>query len=214
MKRVDQTKFLGIFIGENLTWKGHINSMMNKISKTIRIVCKLQHFTGQKILRNIYYSLIYPHLYYANIIWANNYHSGLRNCWNCHKKCQVRANPYIIAPSSPIFHILKLFNIHQINDFIAACFTFKLINKSLPTYFSSKFFMSKIQMYINIIPEGQKHWHQQYNRTNYDNVSTWNKLIWIWTWILLDTQQHSITYFSQNILYNMKLHILIYPNNI
>ena len=38
LKRETVTKFLGVFIDENVTWKPHINTISSKISKSIRIL--------------------------------------------------------------------------------------------------------------------------------------------------------------------------------
>ena len=36
------TKFLGIFIDKNMTWKYHIKHVCNKVSKSIRIIYYIQ----------------------------------------------------------------------------------------------------------------------------------------------------------------------------
>ena len=36
-------KYLGLLIDENLSWKTHIHSVTNKISKTIRLIARLRH---------------------------------------------------------------------------------------------------------------------------------------------------------------------------
>ena len=34
-------------------------------------MCKLRHFVNKKMMKNIYYSLIYPHLVYAIPVWGS-----------------------------------------------------------------------------------------------------------------------------------------------
>ena len=34
-------------------------------------MCKLRHFVTRKMLKNIYYSLLYPHLVYAIEVWGS-----------------------------------------------------------------------------------------------------------------------------------------------
>ena len=79
IKQVESTKFLGIYIDSTLTWKQHINYIMDKMSKTSGIFCKARHFVPLKIPRNLYYSLVYPYLQYGNIIWGNTYPSRLES---------------------------------------------------------------------------------------------------------------------------------------
>ena len=38
LKRETVTKFFGVFIDENVTWKPHINTISSKISKSIHIL--------------------------------------------------------------------------------------------------------------------------------------------------------------------------------
>ena len=76
--QVKFTKFLGVFINERLSWKEHINIVVNKLSKLTGIICKVRHFVTQSLLRSIYYALIYPHLFYGNVVWGNTYKTYLR----------------------------------------------------------------------------------------------------------------------------------------
>ena len=62
IKHVESTKFLGICIDSNLTWKAHINHIVTKVAKTTGILYKARHFLPSQTLRTLYYSLIYPYL--------------------------------------------------------------------------------------------------------------------------------------------------------
>ncbi len=46
--RVLNFQFLGLTLDENLNWKGHINKLSNKISKSIGIINKLKHVIPMK----------------------------------------------------------------------------------------------------------------------------------------------------------------------
>ena len=43
IKHVESNKFLGIYIDSNLTWKAHINHIVNKVAKTTGILYKARH---------------------------------------------------------------------------------------------------------------------------------------------------------------------------
>ena len=58
-------KYLGVIIDSHLNWKQHILSITKKMSRCIGIMCKLRHFVNKNMIKNIYYSLLYPHLVYA-----------------------------------------------------------------------------------------------------------------------------------------------------
>ncbi len=42
--RVSDFNFHGLTINEHLNWKGHMNKLANKISKTMGVLSKLKHF--------------------------------------------------------------------------------------------------------------------------------------------------------------------------
>ena len=62
LERVPKTKFLGIIIDENLTWKPHIKMINSKISRINGILYRIKHLINLKTILTIYYSLIYSNL--------------------------------------------------------------------------------------------------------------------------------------------------------
>ena len=71
LERKNFIKYLGLLIDENLSWKTHIHSIANKISKTIGLIGRLRHIVPICTLLNIYQSLITPYLTYGLISWGN-----------------------------------------------------------------------------------------------------------------------------------------------
>ena len=71
IKRVNNVKFLGVVIDENLTWKEHINCISLKISRLIGILNSLKYILPLRILVNLNNSMILSHLTYCNIVWGN-----------------------------------------------------------------------------------------------------------------------------------------------
>ena len=70
IERKSSIKFLGVIIDEHLSWKEHISTVAAKISKSIGIVSKSRFYISNKSLFMLYYALVYPYLYYGNIIWV------------------------------------------------------------------------------------------------------------------------------------------------
>ena len=64
--RKSVTKFLGIFIDENLTWKNHIEYVSNKVPKSIGIICKSKNILSKRLMKQLYFSFIHSYLNYAN----------------------------------------------------------------------------------------------------------------------------------------------------
>ena len=54
IEQVKYTKFLGLFIDEELSWKYHINHVTMKISKLTGIIAKARHYLSLKTLQNLY----------------------------------------------------------------------------------------------------------------------------------------------------------------
>ena len=53
IEQVKYTKFLGLYIDEELSWKYHINHVTMKISKLTGIMAKARHYVTVKTLQNI-----------------------------------------------------------------------------------------------------------------------------------------------------------------
>ena len=66
----EYVKYLGVLIDYKLSWKNHIGSVALKISKTIGLLSKLQHFVPTHTLINIYNSLIALYLCYGLVAWG------------------------------------------------------------------------------------------------------------------------------------------------
>ena len=67
----DSAKYLGITIDARLSFDEQINSISNKIARSIGVLSKLKHVLPFTALRNLYYSMIHPHLLYGISIWGN-----------------------------------------------------------------------------------------------------------------------------------------------
>ena len=58
-------KHLGMILDTRLDFQEHLKGKLNKISKTIRLLKKLQKILTRPPLLTIYKSCIKPHLYYS-----------------------------------------------------------------------------------------------------------------------------------------------------
>ena len=67
IEKVKYTKFLGIIIDEELSWK-YINHISTKVSKMVGITAKARHYLSLKLLLTLYNIMIYPYLTYCNVI--------------------------------------------------------------------------------------------------------------------------------------------------
>ena len=65
----DQTKFLGLILDKNLTFKNHISYIESKISRSVGVLFKLNKYLPVRILKMLYNSLILPYLNYGVECW-------------------------------------------------------------------------------------------------------------------------------------------------
>ena len=63
-------KYLGILI-EDLSWQKHIRHAYETIVKFTGIFVKIRMKLPKKILKELYFATVYPHLLYGHEIYAN-----------------------------------------------------------------------------------------------------------------------------------------------
>ena len=85
IKREHVTKFLSVFINENLYWKQHIEILSSKISKSIGILYKSRNVLSKQCLNQLYFSFIHSYVNYANIAWASTSKSKFERLYRCQK---------------------------------------------------------------------------------------------------------------------------------
>lgn len=68
---VNDTRYLGLRIDNNLTWKLHIEALSKEISKPIGIMHKLKYRLKTPTLKLIYHSLVHSKLSYMINIWGS-----------------------------------------------------------------------------------------------------------------------------------------------
>jgi hypothetical protein len=131
---VNQTKFLGIFIDDRLSFKLHVQSVTNKISKSCGILKKLSHFIEPYILKKLYFSLVYPHLLYGVVVWGGSCRTGLAKLQRLQDK-SVRL--WCVGPLN--YHANKLLTVNDI-------YVLSVLNKFYQYYClgESSFFFNKI----------------------------------------------------------------------
>lgn len=71
IKLVVNTKYLGLHIDENLSWKHHIHTLAKEISRPIGIIHKLKYRLKKPTLKLVYHSLIHSKLSYMINVWGS-----------------------------------------------------------------------------------------------------------------------------------------------
>ena len=136
-----QTKFLGIIIQANLKWDTHINSVANKISKTIGILNKIKYTLATVHLKLLYKCLIEPYLNYCCIVWASPVKNNFLEILHRLQKRAVRIILYAPyrAHSEPLFHKLNILSIYYLCLTQILTFVYKSVNHLLPSHCTNYF---------------------------------------------------------------------------
>ena len=115
--RFEEGKFLGVTIDSKLKYKTHINDVCCKISKSIGIMRKLSKLKiNVKILKQIYYCLVYPYLLYNCLSYTGTFNVHLHRIVILQKRA-IR----IISGASYLAHTEPLFALHKILKFEDIC---------------------------------------------------------------------------------------------
>ena len=140
INKVSSTKFLGIEIDDELNWKTQIDKIKSKISSAIGIIGRIRYKINTATALLLYDTLILPHLYYCNIIWASNYKSNLHKIFILQKRA-LRVCCYAgkKASSSVLFKSYKKLTVYNIFKFQCANFVFAALHNLVPSHFSSYF---------------------------------------------------------------------------
>ena len=127
---IDQTfttKFLGVLIDSQLSWKAHINYISGKIAKGIGIILKARKLFDSETLTTLYYSFIYPYLQYCNHVWGNTHVTYLQKLHILQKRIvRIIAGVKPREHTAPIFKELKILSIFDINIYVISKFMYEV----------------------------------------------------------------------------------------
>ena len=89
VKREFVTKFLGVYLDENISWKHYINIASTKVYKSIGILYRTRCILSKFLRKQLYFSFINCYLNYANIAWVSTNKSKLQALYR-HQKHAAR----------------------------------------------------------------------------------------------------------------------------
>lgn len=88
IKEITQTKFLGVIIDQDLSWKLHIESLCNRINSFVYALNKIRNVTDRQTVLTTYHAYVASLLRYGIIIWGNS--TDKNRLFVAQKKC-IRA---------------------------------------------------------------------------------------------------------------------------
>ena len=166
-------KYLGIMIDSNLTWHSHIENISKKMSRAIGLLYKIRPFVNIKIMKTLYYALVYPHILYAIEVWGSTGITILNRLLVLQKRIvrllsysNTRNSDYSFPPSKPLFFKEQMLKVQDLFKMRITKFMHNCLNKTSPVNFHLWF---KLTILI----------HNHNTRSKYisiDNLITTNNL--------------------------------------
>ena len=78
LQNCSKVRFLGVIIDDQLKFGDHLDVICSKISKTIGILYRIRNNAPERVLLQLYYSLVFPYLLYCIEVWGSTYLTHLK----------------------------------------------------------------------------------------------------------------------------------------
>ena len=79
IKMLSKTKYLCLFLDENLSFKYYLHTMKLKLSRANCLLSKIRYYVRTPFLRTIYFAIFDPRLRYGYQIWRQNKNYAVEN---------------------------------------------------------------------------------------------------------------------------------------
>ena len=134
------TKFLGMYIDENLSWKHHLSQLHKKVSKALFSIKQVKKSLPLECLRTLYYALIDSHFSYGILAWGNAERAVLQPTFRLQKRAiRVINNKRYNSHTDPLFKKSKIIKIEDLFQYQAALFMYDCKYEKLPPSFRGTF---------------------------------------------------------------------------
>ena len=113
LPRVKSTKFLGMWIDQNLNWNEHLSKLKSKIKKNLTILQISKKYLNCQTKKILYYAQIYSHLSYGLLLWGNMISNTQLNTM---QKLQNKAIKLVDLKHSSIEKVYKNLEVLKIRE--------------------------------------------------------------------------------------------------
>ena len=87
VKQVSETKFLGVIIDENLSWRPQIDSVSRKLASCIGALYRIQDSVPKTLHKQLYHALFESHMTYCISVWGGQSFNALNKLFTIQKRC-------------------------------------------------------------------------------------------------------------------------------
>lgn len=137
---VHSTKFLGVVLDDQLSWKGHINEIACKTSKVIGAINRLKKVVPRNILLSIYQSMILPYLSYCIVVWGSCASTHLNRITVLQKRAiRMITGSAPFSHTDPLFQKVNQLKVQDIYKLQIANFMFSYLHNLVPKFLENCF---------------------------------------------------------------------------
>ena len=131
VERCLSTKYLGVYLDENLRWNVHVGCILRKISEYVPILYNVWHNLSKYSLKLLYNSLIYPFFIYCNTVWGSANKNILNSLLIFQKKIIIIISfKERYEHTVPLFIYLNCLNPGKINKYMSGLCVHKSLNSN------------------------------------------------------------------------------------
>lgn len=140
IQEVNSTKFLGVYLDKDISWKTHCDYVRQKLIKINAITYRIRDCLDLKTLKTIYHSLFLPHLTYCLEIWGTGSNQNLTKLFLCQKK-MIRTITFssFRDHTNPLFARMNMLKAHELLTFSLCSLVNRAKYNHLPTNLNSMF---------------------------------------------------------------------------
>ena len=133
LERVPSTKFLGLFIDEQLTWEYHIKHCQKKVSQGIYALNMSKHILMRKSLMTLYYALVQPYLQFGLLLWGHAYKKHFNRLEVAQRKA-IRAitGAKYNESASQLFKTIGVLKLSDMLQVSMLQYMYRFVNDDLP----------------------------------------------------------------------------------
>ena len=126
---VESVVFLGLRLDGKLKFDAHITHVCSKIAKCVGIMYRIRELVPARILRQLYYALIYPYIIYCNPIWSKTYQIHLKPLEVLQKRAvRIITGSEYLAHTNPLFIQTKILKLSDVSLYCINLHVFKNID--------------------------------------------------------------------------------------
>ena len=135
LERKDFCDYLGVRIDKKLSFRPHVELLLNKLTRSTGIFYRIRKFLPLEARIDYYYSFIFPFLSYCVVVWGGTFDSHLNSVIVQQKKfLRLIADAPFNSHTTPLFLRFKILKFIDIYKFNLAVFIYKSGNQFMCTH--------------------------------------------------------------------------------